>query len=168
MRADPRARPDGRLNGICTIAPSPSEKLGRSFATRWPVQLRSAPSHRYEMTDSDIAPEPGTNVKAAARREIGRDAWRRAGEARSAYEAELTQAARELPGGTAATAVVVVSSSQIEPQASGFSGLACDAPMKLLQHRATTEDGVAVRVLDLECRACGGPRTAYFRIDRPS
>ena len=88
--------------------------------------------------------------------------------ARAAYEAELAAAAVQLPGGTAATALVVASSSQIEPQVGRFTCLACDARMDLVQHRAPTEDGIAVRALDLACRQCGGPRTAYFHIERPS
>ena len=110
----------------------------------------------------------GEAVVDGARREVGRGLRKRSASAKAAYEAQLVEAARELPGGTAATALVVVSSSQIEPQLGRFTCLACDAPMDLVQHRATTEDGIAVRALDLACRSCGGPRTAYFRIERAS
>jgi hypothetical protein len=110
----------------------------------------------------------GEAVIDGARREVARGARHRNASAKAAYETELAAAAAELPGGTAATAVVVVSSSQIEPQLGRFTCLACDAPMDLEQHRATTEDGIAVRALDLACRQCGGPRTAYFRIERSS
>lgn len=110
----------------------------------------------------------GEAMLDGARREMGRGSRHRAASAKAAYEVELLEGARQLPGGTPETAFVVVSSSQIEPHASGITCLACDAPMDLVQHRATTENGIAVRALDLSCRDCGGPRTTYFRIDRPS
>jgi hypothetical protein len=110
----------------------------------------------------------GEAVIDGARREIGRGVRHRNASAKAAYETELAEAAAQLPAGTAATALVVVSSSQIEPQLGQFTCLACDARLDLVQHRATTEDGIPVRALDLSCRQCGGPRTAYFRIERPS
>ena len=109
----------------------------------------------------------GEAVIDGARREVGRSVRNRNASARAAYETELVEAARQLPAGTPAAAVIVRSSAQIEPQLGRFTCLACDAPMDLVQHRATTEDGIAVRALDLACRSCGGPRTAYFRIERP-
>jgi hypothetical protein len=108
----------------------------------------------------------GEAVIDEARREVGRGARRRAASARDRYETVLTDAAKELPGGTAASAIVVVSSSQIDPHVGRYTCLACDARMDLAQHRATTEDGIAVRALDLVCRDCHGPRTVYFRIER--
>ncbi len=110
----------------------------------------------------------GEAVLDGAKREIRRGARERASSARDAYERDLAAAARELPGGTPASAVVVVSSAQIEPHVSRYTCLACDSTMDIAQHRATTEDGLAVRALDLVCRECGGPRTAYYRIEKAS
>lgn len=108
----------------------------------------------------------GEAVLDGARREVGRGVRRRAASAKAAYEMELVESARQLPAGTPATAVVVVSSSQIEPRVGDFTCLACDTSLDLVQHRAVTEDGIAVRAIDLSCRSCRGPRTAYFRIER--
>jgi hypothetical protein len=110
----------------------------------------------------------GEVVLDGAKREIRRGARQRRSSAREAYETQLAAAARELPGGTPASAVIVASSAQIEPHVSRYTCLACDSAMAVEQHRATTEDGLAVRALDLVCRECGGPRTAYYRIEKPS
>jgi hypothetical protein len=111
----------------------------------------------------------GEAVVDEARREIGRSARRRNADAKAAFLEELAARARELPGGTASSAILVVSSSQIEPHASGLECVACGAErMTLEHHRAETIDGVAVRALDLSCRACGSPRVVYFRLHRAS
>ena len=108
----------------------------------------------------------GEAVVRGAKREIGRSARARSASAEAAFDAELAECARALPGGTPATALVVMSSSQIEPQATAMTCVVCDETMNLANHRAATIEGHAVRVIDLECRACGSPRTVHFRIDR--
>jgi hypothetical protein len=111
----------------------------------------------------------GEAVVAEARREIGRSVRQRNAQTKAAFLEELAAAARQLPGGTPGSAFVVTSSAQIEPQASRVDCLACDdGRLAIEQHRAENVDGVAVRAIDLACRACGSPRTAYFRIERAS
>src|SRR5688572_377905 len=88
----------------------------------------------------------GEAVVQEARREIGRSVRQRNARGRAAFLEELAAAARELPGGTPGSAFVVVSSAQIEPQASRIECLACDdGRLDLAQHRAETVDGVPVR-----------------------
>jgi hypothetical protein len=109
----------------------------------------------------------GEAVVRGAKREIGRSARARSASAKASFEEQLAECARELPGGTAGTALVVTSSAQIEPRASALSCLVCDdGAMNVASHRAATVDGHAVRIIDLECRACGSPRVVHFRIDR--
>ena len=100
-------------------------------------------------------------------REVGRATLQRNAQARDAFLEELAAAARQLLGGTPSSAFVVAASSQIDVQALRTECLACDdGRMEIAQHRAETVDDVAVRAIDLRCRACGCPRTAYFRIER--
>jgi hypothetical protein len=109
----------------------------------------------------------GEAVIRGAQREVGRAARTRNARAKAEFLEELAAAARELPGGTPQSAIVVVSSAQIEPHAAGMSCLVCeDGGLRVEQHRAETLEGIAVRTLDLSCGACDSPRTAYFRIDR--
>jgi hypothetical protein len=111
----------------------------------------------------------GEAVVQGARREIGRSVRQRNAQSRAAFLEELAAAARQLPGGTADSAFVVASSAQIEPQASRIECLACDdGRLTLEQHRAETIHGMPVRAIDLTCRVCASPRTAYFRIERAS
>src|SRR4051812_381260 len=105
----------------------------------------------------------GEAVVRGAKREIGRAARSRSASAKASFEEELAECARELPGGTAATALVVMSSSQIEPRATALECLVCDdGRMDAANHRAATVDGHAVRIIDLECRACGNSRIVHF------
>jgi hypothetical protein len=109
----------------------------------------------------------GETLVKEARREMGRAARDRQGKAKAAFLEELAARARELPGGTPTDAILVVSSSQIEPHAAGLECVACGAErMTLEQHRAETIDGISVRAIDLACRACGSPRVVYFRLNR--
>ena len=110
----------------------------------------------------------GEAVIRGAKREVNRTVRARDAQAKAAFLEELAACARQLPLGTPPSALVVVSSSQIEPHARKLECLACDddGPMNIEQHRAETIDGISVRAIDLECRACGSPRTAYFRIER--
>jgi hypothetical protein len=111
----------------------------------------------------------GEAVVQEARRGIGRSVRRRNASSRAAFLEELSAAARQLPGGTPGSAFVVASSSQVEPQATRLECLACDdGRLQIEHHRAETVEGTAVRAIDLACRACGSPRTAYYRIERPS
>jgi hypothetical protein len=110
----------------------------------------------------------GEAVVSEARREFGRAGRLHAAKAQAAFDKEIEACARELPGGTPATAIVVVSSSQIEPHARSLSCIVCDQFVHVEQHRASTIDGLAVRVLDLTCRSCGTGRVVHFRIQRPS
>src|SRR5262245_66165057 len=88
-------RPCGRTIGSAATAPSrPPIRLARSFPTRWPIQfasarhdnirrqelLRSTAMRQRELISSAIAPDLGTNVKAAARQRID---WYREGGAAS-------------------------------------------------------------------------------------
>ena len=108
----------------------------------------------------------GEAVIREARRGVGRAASTRHAKAKAAFLEELAACTRELPGGTPESAIVVVSSAQIEPHATSMSCLACeDGRLSVALHRAETLEGVAVRTLDLRCRACNSPRTAYFRIE---
>lgn len=111
----------------------------------------------------------GGAVLREAERQVGRARRERNATAKAAFLDELEACTRELPGGTPATAIVVEASSVIEPCALKLECLACDeGRMAVAQHRAETVEGVSVRVVDLECRSCGSPRRAYFRIDRAS
>lgn len=84
-------------------------------------------------------------------------AAQRGGEGEGGTLDGLAAQARALPGGTPTTAIVVVSTSQIEPHASGLSctRLRGVERMALEQRCADTIDDVAVRVID--------PRAAHTR-----
>ena len=111
----------------------------------------------------------GKAVVREAERQVGRANRAKNAAAKSAFLEQLEACTRELPGGTPATALVVAASSVVEPAALKLECLACDeGRMAVEQHRADTVDDIAVRIVDLECRSCGSPRRAYFRIERPS
>jgi len=111
----------------------------------------------------------GKAVVREAERHVGRATRAKNAAAKSAFLDELEACTRKLPGGTPATAIVVEASSVIEPHALKLACLACDdGRMAVDQHRAETVDALAVRIVDLECRSCGSPRRAFFRIERPS
>jgi hypothetical protein len=110
----------------------------------------------------------GDAVVREAGREIRRFGQTRAASAQAAFDQALAERAVAYPGGTAQSAIVVISSSQIDPHAERLECIVCDGTMSIVQHRAATLHGIAVRVLDLACRRCRSPRIAYFRIERPS
>src|SRR5688500_18277583 len=81
----------------------------------------------------------GEAVLDGARREMGRASRQRSNQTKAVFLEELAARGRELPGGTPQTAILVVSSSQIEPHASGMACIACGAErLSLEHHRAET------------------------------
>ena len=143
------AHPIARESFFC--ATRYSRRVGKLFCIH--VNARASPAskraraRRYLHVPFDVRWISGHDrlarreaVLDGAKREIRRGARQRASSARDAYERDLEAAAREPPGGTPASAVVVVSSAQIEPHVSRYTCLACDSKMDVAQHRATTED----------------------------
>ena len=97
---------------------------------------------------------------------MGHSARAKTASAQAALADEIAECVRALPGGTAKTAIVVASSSQVEPHAADLTCVACDGALSLDQHRAVTVDARPVRIVDLACRRCGAARQVYFAIDR--
>lgn len=70
------------------------------------------------------------------------------------------------PGGSESDPIVVESASVIEPRAESFPCLRCGEFLRCVSHASrSSASGEALRVAQLACRACGAPRTLYFRIE---
>lgn len=94
---------------------------------------------------------------------------RRADERKIAKEAErrIEERARLAAledGGSAQRPLAVESASLVEPIAKGARCVRCDGGLDLLEHAVEIREGISLRVARLRCRACGAPRTLWFRI----
>lgn len=69
------------------------------------------------------------------------------------------------PGGSESNPIVVESASVIEPRAEAFRCLRCGEFLRCADHGSRNAGaGETLRVVELVCRACGAPRTLYFRV----
>ena len=88
----------------------------------------------------------------------------RRGEAKLASMREKLAALE--PGGSEEQPIGVASASVVEPRAESFRCLRCGEFLRCASHTSrNTSAGEALRVAQLTCRACGAPRTLYFRIE---
>ncbi len=67
-------------------------------------------------------------------------------------------------GGSAARAIPIGASSQIEPDAEATPCAFCRSTVRVVSHDAAEEAGRRVRVVSLECRACHAPWKRYYVI----
>jgi hypothetical protein len=67
-------------------------------------------------------------------------------------------------GGSPEHPLVVESASLVEPRAEALPCLRCESPMRVREHAAEHIAGEPLRIVTLNCRACGAERTVYFRI----
>jgi DNA-directed RNA polymerase subunit RPC12/RpoP len=92
----------------------------------------------------------------AERRQLDRDA-RKLIEARE-------RLARLEPGGDPSRPIEVPSASVLEVRALGHRCLACDAELRVHEHRAQRD----LRELELACKQCGRRRLLWMRVSLPS
>ncbi len=72
--------------------------------------------------------------------------------------------ARLEPGGDPARPIDVPSASVIETRATSERCLACDAGVRVHEHRATRD----LREIELACKQCGRRRILWYRVSMPS
>lgn len=71
------------------------------------------------------------------------------------------------PGGSESSPIVVESASVIEPRAEAHRCLRCGEFLRCASHGSRSSGaGETLREVALVCRACGAPRTLYFRIEQ--
>ena len=68
------------------------------------------------------------------------------------------------PGATAARAIPLASSSEVEVRARGLRCPVCQGEVRLLAHTAETIEGARLRVAAVECSVCRRGRSLYFRL----
>jgi hypothetical protein len=92
----------------------------------------------------------------AQRREGARDAEKLA-DAR-------VKLARLEPGGAASTPIVVESASVVEGAARSMPCARCGGSVRVTEHRVAVIDGSRLRVVAVDCGACGFRREVYFAL----
>ena len=81
---------------------------------------------------------------------------------------EREKLSRLEPGGCAERPLEVEAASIVEARAQSLGCARCGGETRLLEHRAETVDGAALRVVDLQCRPCGAKRRVFVRLTRPN
>lgn len=70
-------------------------------------------------------------------------------------------------GGTPQRPLSVVSAAVVEAHADSVPCPLCEGRHEVVEHRASTVDGVRLREVRLRCRQCGTTRALWFRIQEP-
>jgi hypothetical protein len=69
-------------------------------------------------------------------------------------------------GGTPERPIAVASASVVEPHASALPCPRCNGEMRVTEHVAgSSAGGLRVREARLVCKACGAPRSVWFKIE---
>jgi hypothetical protein len=90
------------------------------------------------------------------RRSVARETQKQALQRRKLFQS--------LPGGSAELPLQVTSASVIEPRAESLPCALCQAACVQRSHTATALGPRRLRVVTLNCRACGEPQVVYFEI----
>lgn len=67
-------------------------------------------------------------------------------------------------GGSPEQPLAVDSASVIEVRAAATPCPVCQGALLVVQHRAVVHQGLPLRAVELQCRACGRARTQWFRV----
>lgn len=103
-------------------------------------------------------------MKRKPRSETKRTLERKQERARERLAADRERLFELEAGGAPRVALQVPSPSVIDAHAARVPCPRCDGKLELIEQAAVTLDGVRLREARLKCRACGTPRSLWFRI----
>lgn len=96
-----------------------------------------------------------------------RTARRQRARAHAKLVGDLERLARLQPGGAPDRPIAVASVAQVEVIAARGPCPLCEGSLQLLEHAQETIEGERLRVVRLQCTACGTPRAVWFRLVEP-